>query len=406
VGCLHRVATQSGRATTLLDQNTRLTVVTSSFPVAPDQLHAQAPFLAEFLDELCDQGVDVTVFTQAQAGAVDDVLPRVRVIRFPWAQAARALALMNPLNPVDAWRLTSYLVQGRRHLLAHLQADLPHAVLALWAIPSGWLALQGRNRLGIPFGVWCLGSDIHRPSRHALGRAVLRQVLKAATWLWADGFGLADEVSALAGAPCTYLATARRLPQAPACPRDESSTGPRWLFVGRLERVKGIDVLVDAMIEYLKCGGPGRLTIAGDGSLRESMAVRALSAGAGDRIQFAGSVSDEELAALYAAADCVVIPSRSESLPLVFGEALAAGKRLVVTDVGDMGRLGREHRVARVVPPGDSAALARVLEETTQVPQSVDPSGRLALLDQLNVRRSAREVASAVRTMSEPRIPL
>lgn len=379
------------------DRNLRLTLVTSSFPVAPDQLHAQAPFLPEFLDELCGQGVEVTVFTHAQPGAVDDIFPRVRVVRFPWSPAAKALALLNPFHPADAWRLASYLVRGRRHFLAHLESDRPHAVLALWAVPGGWLALQGRNRVGIPFGVWCLGSDIHKPSRHALGRAVLRRVLAGATWRWADGFGLAEEVRALSGRPCTYLATARHLPTAPAPPPKDPAAGPAWLFVGRLERVKGIDVLVDAMIEYLAGGGPGRLTIAGDGSMRDSLATRVASAGMSERIRFAGSVSDAELAALYAAADHVVIPSRSESLPLVFGEALAAGKSLVVTDVGDMGRLGREHGVALVVPPGDARALAGALRTVSATPPTLESSGRRALLDRLDVRRSAREVATAMR---------
>jgi glycosyltransferase involved in cell wall biosynthesis len=59
----------------------------------------------------------------------------------------------------------------------------------------------------------------------------------------------------------------------------------------------------------------------------------------------------------------VVIPSRSESIPLVFSEALNFGKELIVSDVGDMGMLGREYGVAEVVPPENPVALKEALKK-------------------------------------------
>ena len=66
---------------------------------------------------------------------------------------------------------------------------------------------------------------------------------------------------------------------------------------------------------------------------------------------------------LYESSDCVVIPSRSESIPLVFSEALNFDKELIVTDVGDMGMLGRQYGVAWVVPPEDADRVERDDEE-------------------------------------------
>jgi glycosyltransferase involved in cell wall biosynthesis len=76
-----------------------------------------------------------------------------------------------------------------------------------------------------------------------------------------------------------------------------------------------------------------------------------------------GNVPDETLASLYESSDCVVIPSRSESIPLVFSEALRFNKDLIVTDVGDMGMLGRQYGAARVVLPGNVMALQESLKE-------------------------------------------
>jgi glycosyltransferase involved in cell wall biosynthesis len=59
----------------------------------------------------------------------------------------------------------------------------------------------------------------------------------------------------------------------------------------------------------------------------------------------------------------VVIPSRSESIPMVFSEALQAGKPLVVTDVGDMGTLVRRYGLGKVVPPERPDLLAQAMRE-------------------------------------------
>jgi glycosyltransferase involved in cell wall biosynthesis len=59
--------------------------------------------------------------------------------------------------------------------------------------------------------------------------------------------------------------------------------------------------------------------------------------------------------------DCLVIPSRNESIPIVFSEALQAGLPLLVTDVGDMGELARRHGLAAPVRPADAPALAAAM---------------------------------------------
>jgi glycosyltransferase involved in cell wall biosynthesis len=76
-----------------------------------------------------------------------------------------------------------------------------------------------------------------------------------------------------------------------------------------------------------------------------------------------GNIPDATLVSLYGTSDCVVIPSRSESIPLVFSEALNFDKEMIVADVGDLGVLGRQYGVADVVPPEDPAALKEAMGE-------------------------------------------
>src|SRR5713226_10363552 len=101
-----------------------------------------------------------------------------------------------------------------------------------------------------------------------------------------------------------------------------------------------------------------RLRVASEGEMTASLMERVRCEGLTSLVIFAGRLTNEGLRDLYLTSDCVVIPSRSEGFPLVFGEALQMGRPLIVTDVAGMGTMGTRHGVARAVPKEDPAALA------------------------------------------------
>jgi glycosyltransferase involved in cell wall biosynthesis len=136
----------------------------------------------------------------------------------------------------------------------------------------------------------------------------------------------------------------------------------RFLFVGRLEKVKGIDLLLQAMALLNGEKADVHLTVIGGGGMEEWARSFVSEKGLEENVSLTGNVSDEALALHYRSCDCVVIPSRSESIPLVFSEALQFNKDLIVTDVGDMGMLGRQYGVAWVVPPEDPSALKEMMK--------------------------------------------
>ena len=75
-----------------------------------------------------------------------------------------------------------------------------------------------------------------------------------------------------------------------------------------------------------------------------------------------GGYADAAVAVSWlAACDCVVIPSRMESIPVVFSDALQMGRPLIASDVGDMGTLLRAHPAGLVVPPEDATALCAAM---------------------------------------------
>ncbi len=142
---------------------------------------------------------------------------------------------------------------------------------------------------------------------------------------------------------------------------------PLLLFVGRLRYYKGLHVLLEAMPSI-----PARLLIGGSGPQRAQLAAQATELGVADRIQFLGDISDEQLPALYQAADIFVMPAhlRAEALGLAQIEALASGIPCVSTEIGTGTSFVNLHgETGLVVPPGDAAALARAVNTLLADPE-------------------------------------
>lgn len=141
------------------------------------------------------------------------------------------------------------------------------------------------------------------------------------------------------------------------------------LAVGAVVPRKGYDLLIAALAQLKHL--PWRLTIAGDRT-RDAETTRAVEVaiarfGLVDRVEMPGSVSDEQLSSLYAAADLFVLPSRFEGYGMAYAEALAHGLPVVATNTGaipdtvpaDAGVL---------VPPDDVEALAEALRRLIEHP--------------------------------------
>jgi glycosyltransferase involved in cell wall biosynthesis len=108
------------------------------------------------------------------------------------------------------------------------------------------------------------------------------------------------------------------------------------------------------------------------------------------RVQVVGKVSAPTLAAYYHGALATVIPSRADSLPLVFSEAVQCGSPLIVYDTGDLGHFVRRFRLGRVVQPGDVRSLSQALVECSTGGEAYSGAARVAI-DMLHPARAARK---------------
>ncbi len=321
------------------------------------------------LELLCrrqvEQGLEVTVLVTGDGPTREAVEDGVRVVRCRRLAELRSM----PLS-IDLVRR----LRGFRPDVTHLQSPFPLGELAHW--------LAGRSRATVV----SYQSDIVR--QRFLGRLYQPLLLR--------GLARADRI--LVSSP-RYLETspvlrrvASRCQVVPLGVELDAWSRPdlervadfrrRWpgplvLFVGRFRAYKGLEDLVAAA----ERAPEARFLLVGDGPLRRLVEKAARRGSAAGRIDFAGDLSQAELAACYAAADLLVLPSRlrSEAFGLALVEAMAAGLPVISTELGTGTSWVNTHgETGLVVPSADPAALAGAISQLLAAPERRREMGQAA----------------------------
>ncbi len=144
----------------------------------------------------------------------------------------------------------------------------------------------------------------------------------------------------------------------PLPPELEGAEGPVALFFGLLRPYKGLEVLLDAFSQVKDA----ELWVVGNPRMDVEPLRRAANASPG-RVRFLTRfVDDAEIPAIFHAADLVVLPYLDAEHSGVLYTGLAFGKPLLLSEVGGFPEVA-QGGTARLVPPGDAAALATALNE-------------------------------------------
>lgn len=159
--------------------------------------------------------------------------------------------------------------------------------------------------------------------------------------------------------------------------------------VGNLHPCKGHSVLVEAFQEIVsqsRQGAPAPQNpvclIVGEGPERSRLEVLVRNKGLDRKVVLAGQ--REEIPELLSFMDMFVMPSLQEGLGTAALEAMAAGKPVIASSVGGLSEVIEDTRTGLLVPPGDAAALARVIR------QLMNDSGRMSALAS-NAGKNVRE---------------
>lgn len=133
--------------------------------------------------------------------------------------------------------------------------------------------------------------------------------------------------------------------------------GRTILFCGQLRHYKGLSTLLEAAAQLPEA----QVRIVGSGPEEARLKAQVAELQLGERVTFVGAVSDEQMAAEYAAADLFVLPSsnRAEAFGIVLLEAMTSGLPCVTTEVGTgTSYVVQDEVTGFVVPPNEPAALA------------------------------------------------
>ncbi|OGP13278.1 MAG: hypothetical protein A2052_02165 [Deltaproteobacteria bacterium GWA2_54_12] len=135
--------------------------------------------------------------------------------------------------------------------------------------------------------------------------------------------------------------------------------------LGRLARLKGYDLLIEAFRQVVTAVPDAVLLIGGEGEERGRLNTLVESAGIGESIRLPGIV--REAHEVIASCDLYVNSSRWEGLPMTLLEAIAHGRPMVATDVGGNSEVVRDGVTGILVPPEDperlACAIIRILKD-------------------------------------------
>lgn len=145
-----------------------------------------------------------------------------------------------------------------------------------------------------------------------------------------------------------------------------------FLTVRRLDPRMGLKLVVEAFANVAAEFPAAKLWLAGRGRQQAELEALILAKCLGERVRLLGFVAEEKLADLYAAADCVLMPSLDlEGFGLVTAEALACGTPVAASRAGANAEVIEGLSADLLFPAGDLAALTAKLREILRAPETL-----------------------------------
>jgi D-inositol-3-phosphate glycosyltransferase len=349
-------------------------------------------YVREVCSAFSDRGIATDIFTRRQSEedpAFELLAPLSRVIYLPAGHGLDKYALINEA-PAFASRVRSFAAaEGIQYdlLFSHYWLSGEVACLLRPQLAAGWAHVA--HTLGLVKNQRLAGGARPEP---ALRIRVEAEIAQQADLLIASTADEREELISAYGAgpdrvfvvpPGVDLATFRPLDRAEARRKIGYADGPLLLFVGRLERLKGVEIAIRALALLKGRDHPGlRLLVLGedsrdgDESEKERLKAIATSIGVRDQVDFLGSVAHHELPYFYSAADACVMPSYTESFGLVGLEAQACGCPVVASDVPGLHSVVRDQVSGYLIAGDDPAEYADRIGRLLADPELAQQMGR------------------------------
>jgi len=349
-------------------------------------------YVREVSSAFSARGIATDIFTRRQSPddpAIEYLAPLSRVIYLPAGRSLDKYSLYNEV-PGFAARVRSFAESEQIQydlLYSHYWLSGEVACLLRPEMGAGWAHIA--HTLGLVKNRTLASGARPEP---ALRIRVEGEVAQQADLLIASTADEGDDLIQSYGAdpervyvvaPGIDLATFQPLDRAEACRKIGYGPGRLLLFVGRLERLKGVEIAIRALamlrdrdhddVRLVVLGEDSR---DGDESEKERLKAAASVLGVRDRVDFLGSVAHHELPYFYAAADLCVMPSYSESFGLVALEAQACGRPVVASGVSGLRSVVRDEVSGYLIDGHDPAVYAERIGRLLADPELAQQMGR------------------------------
>jgi phosphatidyl-myo-inositol dimannoside synthase len=255
-------------------------------------------------------------------------------------------------------------------------------ILSGGSTPMGVLVLCFCRLTGRKTAVFFYGRDILQSARNVVGRVFLLLSILLAEGVATNSRYTASLLPFRPRSPLTIIYPGVDSAISGVAAHHDRST-PRVLFVGRLVRRKGADLLLSAFQQLRPTFPDLRLDIVGDGPEERDLRALAERLGLGDSVTFWGALYGPELWARFSRALLLVMPSRNspsdvEGFGTVFLEAGAFGIPSVGTRVGGIPEAVIDAVTGKLVESENVAELARAIKTLLENPEELERLGKNA----------------------------
>jgi glycosyltransferase involved in cell wall biosynthesis len=297
----------------------------------------------------------------------------------PLALSQVALKVTQALSekPTQLAKTFEALARGVEHLgwIREFDPDVIHAHWGTFPSTVAWALGQVLRK---PFGFTCHAHDIFvndQLLKEKIESAAVPVTISQFNVRW-----LTERATPRAAERMKVVHCGVELPTLPfrAGDREPGSI----MAVGRLDPIKGFDVLIDALGELAKQGRRVRCRIIGEGPLGPSMKEQIARHGIGDTVEMVGAIPQAEVRKLLYRSSIFALPSQvtetgdRDGIPVSLMEAMAAGTPVVSTLVSGIPELITDGKEGLLVPEKDPKALAAALARLLD-----DPSGSQRMAD-------------------------
>lgn len=338
------------------------------------------PWMGETIDRLKQTGIDVEVLAPSYKGSSTQVVGGVKVHRFRYAPAeletlTHDVPAMDRIrkSPLMASLLPGYIAAGSAAAARVAREGNFDVVHAFWPIPHGLFGLSARGASRSALVSTFFSSELNwQGAPRKVFEPMLQRIVRnsdAVTVISSfTGERLREFVPGVKSTIIPFGAAAGDdfgNSQQPATSR--SAPDPfNLLFVGRLVRRKGVDVLLNAVV-HLRDDPRLHVHIVGEGPERNALMAESSSLGVDNRVTFEGGVSAERIEEFFKSCDALVLPAivtesgETEGLGVVLLEAMGFHKPVIASSAGGITDIVIDDETGLLSPPGDAVALARTI---------------------------------------------